>query len=941
MGRRLNHATPTVVNTELIPFDESFFIGAEGQLEQWYYDNTTQYAPNRRLSPLILTPHLSIFDKETGDSYSSDAESASTSYVAFYTVMWYALEYVNDGYVESVITNLTDSADADYVISGNSLIVKKNVSYSHGVTIRCVATYKDPRDTNNAYTTQETVLLTTNRDAKVDLPEVSIISPSARGFNPLTDYKTVDGVEVQDSLFDFEAVVSNKPTVDPGVQYRVDGGGTEEIVEEEGVMTALPSMDIRYPDSDVMLDQSFLYRVTANGTKPNVNGGAFVTALRGNTVKFEQLVQNPMDSYTRSSEGVTYIINSTHTFLASHRAYVRADVKKTSDFSAGTQRLSLCKSGNMYGGHFSIVSSVVPVDNTYHRVSTVLTSADSRNASLGLQLTGTVVGSVSVKNVVCVDLTELFGSDAQIAAALGITTADITTATGIAAFESWMEQNLGKRNYYPYDAGSLVPTRFEAVKTVSFNIWDGTYSATDKYIDVNGDLARSYSGLSVTNFIKVLPDTDYYISIKSGAAGPSVCFYDESYQYISGITHTSIPSSKIFHTPVSTCYIKTTVTSTPPCINISIPSKNGTSGQHWESTAPLPITSLMGERDGMSTGRRSVVFPDGMKRVGNVYDEIKVENGVLKAIKRVGSVDLGTLSWYATGTSCVYRSSDISNLKTNRATSGFNAKMLCVKYDVSERGVFASSITDKTIGNDLNGTPQIIAKDTDYTTAANFKTAMSGVILYFELATPQEYVLDPIQEPFIFEWFGISGNQEVKADTLPWYVSGQGTSRLTVDAMFGEHINVVAAAKMLSGQLSPSRAYAAVTWRIPDVDTHVMSAKGGTVRNESDSFTFETICNVKGQMLSENVKNEHLRFNWKYRRSDSTTENDAGWGQSVILSSANLINVRTVAGKLPSTHVYPYPFLLGAWEPQTSTDPVPYSQPTLVKDGITYVRTIN
>ena len=60
MGRRLNHATPTVINTELIPFDESFYIIPDGQLEQWYYDNTTQYAPNRKITPLTLTPKLSV-----------------------------------------------------------------------------------------------------------------------------------------------------------------------------------------------------------------------------------------------------------------------------------------------------------------------------------------------------------------------------------------------------------------------------------------------------------------------------------------------------------------------------------------------------------------------------------------------------------------------------------------------------------------------------------------------------------------------------------------------------------------------------------------------------------------------------------------------------------------------------------------------------------------
>ena len=37
--------------------------------------------------------------------------------------------------------------------------------------------------------------------------------------------------------------------------------------------------------------------------------------------------------------------------------------------------------------------------------------------------------------------------------------------------------------------------------------------------------------------------------------------------------------------------------------------------------------------------------PDGLKKAGSVYDEIEIEGGVVKAIKRVGSVDLGSLTW--------------------------------------------------------------------------------------------------------------------------------------------------------------------------------------------------------------------------------------------------------------------------------------------------------
>ena len=122
MGRRLNVSTPTVINTELMPLDELFYIEANGQLEQWFYDNTAQYAPNRALTPLTLTPVISAFDADSKQRYTP----------SFYTVKWYEKAYnsTTGDYVETEITNIVDDQSAEYVKSGNNLIVKKNVSYA-------------------------------------------------------------------------------------------------------------------------------------------------------------------------------------------------------------------------------------------------------------------------------------------------------------------------------------------------------------------------------------------------------------------------------------------------------------------------------------------------------------------------------------------------------------------------------------------------------------------------------------------------------------------------------------------------------------------------------------------------------------------------------------------------------------------------------------------
>jgi hypothetical protein len=48
------------------------------------------------------------------------------------------------------------------------------------------------------------------------------------------------------------------------------------------------------------------------------------------------------------------------------------------------------------------------------------------------------------------DLTKMFGSDANIASALGITTAEIMTSAGVTAFERWLQGNIGPKEYYAH-----------------------------------------------------------------------------------------------------------------------------------------------------------------------------------------------------------------------------------------------------------------------------------------------------------------------------------------------------------------------------------------------------------------------------------------------------------------------------------------------------------
>ena len=149
------------------------------------------------------------------------------------------------------------------------------------------------------------------------------------------------------------------------------------------------------------------------------------------------------------------------------------------------------------------------------------------------------------------------------------------------------------------------------------------------------------------------------------------------------------------------------------CINISDSTRNGEYEPYWSSTRTIPATDL--------------------RSAGSVRDELRAD----AAITRVGAVDLGTLTWtYASGG---YFYADIRNEYPPMALI-FDA-LTCSKYATSTINN-ASTMPDKTIkGSSTQST--IFVKDSDYTDAATLKAAMSGVILYYALATPTTQPIDP------------------------------------------------------------------------------------------------------------------------------------------------------------------------------------------------------
>lgn len=144
-----------------------------------------------------------------------------------------------------------------------------------------------------------------------------------------------------------------------------------------------------------------------------------------------------------------------------------------------------------------------------------------------------------------------------------------------------------------------------------------------------------------------------------------------------------------------------------------------------EETVTYPLSSI--DLRGVPT-----IVDGKLKYDGDVY---KSDGTVTR---RYGIVDLGTLNWNA-GTDNVFYSTGL----TNKAPGNFN--ILCPQYSTTT-AVSTSGMQDKECKGHATSA-NIYIRDTAYSDKTAFKTAMSGVYLVYELATPTTETTDPFTNP--------------------------------------------------------------------------------------------------------------------------------------------------------------------------------------------------
>lgn len=144
-------------------------------------------------------------------------------------------------------------------------------------------------------------------------------------------------------------------------------------------------------------------------------------------------------------------------------------------------------------------------------------------------------------------------------------------------------------------------------------------------------------------------------------------------------------------------------------------------------------------------------FPTGMKSAESIYDELTPT----KAITRIGAVNLGSLTWtYA---------SDAGHLRFVSSTISPDAKLpanntianaVCTKYEIVTEG---NVYNNQKVGLCIITNSRAMVYDPNYTDAQTFTTAMNGVMLQYELATPTE---QNINADLYYKFYG-GGTEEI------------------------------------------------------------------------------------------------------------------------------------------------------------------------------------
>lgn len=257
---------------------------------------------------------------------------------------------------------------------------------------------------------------------------------------------------------------------------------------------------------------------------------------------------------------------------------------------------------------------------------------------------------------------------------------------------------------------------------------DAITVTNNKYINTEGvETANDYWGTS--SYYGVKPNTTYSIQARSDNIYTIyVAEYDINKNFIRQRSASTTSSGSL---------MKGSFTTSAECrfIRICLP-KNGSGSTAQFNTVQLELGDTASDFEEYNGSTITI-------QLGDTYYDCKLDvvSGVLTVDRAY--VDLGTLDWqYSSIAEKFYASATALGVKATDVSTPFNAissALIAKSYNEID-----AKTVDYAIGINPNAT-QLFARYSSITSASDFITAMNGVQLVYELATPIEIQLTPTQ----------------------------------------------------------------------------------------------------------------------------------------------------------------------------------------------------
>lgn len=334
------------------------------------------------------------------------------------------------------------------------------------------------------------------------------------------------------------------------------------------------------------------------------------------------------------------------------------------------------------------------------------------------------------------DLTQMFGS----------TIADYIYSleqANAGAGVAWFRKLLPKP-YYAYNAGELLSVSgLQSHDMVGFNQWDEEWEVGGISASTGANVADS-TRIRSKNYIYVVPSTAYYYGgYTTGELRP--VYYDDEKNLVGLGNWAGFSSNRLQITPNNCQYMR--FVSSPQygttynhdiCINLSWDGERDGEYEPYKKWS-YPLDSSLTLRGIPKLDANNDLYYDG-----DVYES----DGTVT--RRYGVVDLGatTYSRVQSNTEGVYffvgAYSFIADAKRMSNSEKWNLVSSIYSTEPASSFVYGN-VPNKSIGGYDGMTVRI--RDDSYTSTSDFKTAMSGVYLVYELATPTTETAEPYTNP--------------------------------------------------------------------------------------------------------------------------------------------------------------------------------------------------